>query len=87
MGAPEIRYGDSLCFVQHVDTKLWLTYQTGNSSRQTESVSQRQVSLTRRSIALLDGTLWNCNMQILKVVLMGKCFGPTGCFASRRSYG
>nr|XP_055028049.1 ryanodine receptor 2 [Misgurnus anguillicaudatus] len=45
MGTPEIRYGDSLCFVQHVDTGLWLTYQTSDSSRQKESMSQRQAVL------------------------------------------
>ncbi|XP_014010249.2 ryanodine receptor 2 [Salmo salar] len=27
MGASEIKYGDSLCYVQHVDSGLWLTYQ------------------------------------------------------------
>ncbi|MFT7807285.1 ryanodine receptor 2 isoform X1 [Arapaima gigas] len=27
MGVPEIKYGDSVCYVQHVDTCLWLTYQ------------------------------------------------------------
>ncbi|CAB1343728.1 unnamed protein product [Coregonus sp. 'balchen'] len=27
MGAPEIKYGDSMCYVQHVDSGLWLTYQ------------------------------------------------------------
>ncbi|TTS33136.1 Ryanodine receptor 2 [Bagarius yarrelli] len=26
MGAPEIKYGESMCFVQHVATSLWLTY-------------------------------------------------------------
>lgn len=26
MGAPEIKYGESMCFVQHVATGLWLTY-------------------------------------------------------------
>lgn len=26
MGVPEIKYGDSICFVQHVATALWLTY-------------------------------------------------------------
>ncbi|XP_052009298.1 ryanodine receptor 2 [Xyrauchen texanus] len=45
MGAPEIKYGDSLCFVQHVDTGLWLTYQTSDSKRQKESVPQRQAIL------------------------------------------
>lgn len=28
MGVPDIKYGDSVCYVQHVDTCLWLTYQT-----------------------------------------------------------
>uniref|UniRef100_A0A671MXC6 Ryanodine receptor 2-like n=1 Tax=Sinocyclocheilus anshuiensis TaxID=1608454 RepID=A0A671MXC6_9TELE len=37
MGAPEIKYGDSLCFIQHFDTGLWLTYQTTDSKRQKES--------------------------------------------------
>uniref|UniRef100_A0A8C9RP23 Ryanodine receptor 2 n=1 Tax=Scleropages formosus TaxID=113540 RepID=A0A8C9RP23_SCLFO len=27
MGVAEIKYGDSVCYVQHVDTCLWLTYQ------------------------------------------------------------
>ncbi|XP_059897680.1 ryanodine receptor 3 isoform X2 [Gadus macrocephalus] len=26
MGAPEIKYGDSVCFVMHVNTGLWLSY-------------------------------------------------------------
>lgn len=26
MGVPEIKYGDSICFVQHVTSALWLTY-------------------------------------------------------------
>ncbi|NXG97260.1 RYR2 protein, partial [Loxia leucoptera] len=31
MGAPEIKYGDSICFIQHVDTGLWLTYQSADA--------------------------------------------------------
>ncbi|CAN0250954.1 unnamed protein product [Lampetra fluviatilis] len=31
MGPPEIKYGDSVCFVQHVDSGLWLTYQAPDS--------------------------------------------------------
>nr|XP_046257248.1 ryanodine receptor 2 isoform X2 [Scatophagus argus] len=27
MGMPEIKYGDSVCYIQHVDSRLWLTYQ------------------------------------------------------------
>lgn len=26
MGVPEIKYGDSVCFVMHVATGLWLSY-------------------------------------------------------------
>ncbi|TRY95484.1 hypothetical protein DNTS_003975, partial [Danionella cerebrum] len=45
MGAPEIKYGDSVCFIQHVDTGLWLTYQTTDSKRQKDSVPQRKAIL------------------------------------------
>ncbi|XP_061561261.1 ryanodine receptor 2 isoform X2 [Phycodurus eques] len=31
MGTPDIKYGDSLCYIQHVDTCLWLTYQTADA--------------------------------------------------------
>lgn len=26
MGTPEIKYGESMCFVQHASSGLWLTY-------------------------------------------------------------
>ena len=26
MGIPEIKYGESMCFVQHLTSGLWLTY-------------------------------------------------------------
>lgn len=26
MGVPEIKYGESMCFMQHHSTGLWLTY-------------------------------------------------------------
>lgn len=28
MGTSEIKYGDSVCFIQHIGTGLWLTYQS-----------------------------------------------------------
>ncbi|XP_028278418.1 ryanodine receptor 2 [Parambassis ranga] len=31
MGSPEIKYGDSVCYVQHVDSGLWLTYQSADA--------------------------------------------------------
>ena len=27
MGSAEIKYGDSICYIQHVVSALWLTYQ------------------------------------------------------------
>ncbi|XP_015230090.1 PREDICTED: ryanodine receptor 2-like [Cyprinodon variegatus] len=31
MGIPEIKYGDSMCYVQHLDSGLWLTYQAADA--------------------------------------------------------
>ncbi|XP_039477547.1 ryanodine receptor 2 [Oreochromis aureus] len=31
MGIPEIKYGDSICFLQHVASGLWLTYQAADA--------------------------------------------------------
>uniref|UniRef100_A0AAQ5XBZ1 Ryanodine receptor 2b (cardiac) n=1 Tax=Amphiprion ocellaris TaxID=80972 RepID=A0AAQ5XBZ1_AMPOC len=35
MGTPEIKYGDSICYVQHVDSGLWLTYQAADAKSRT----------------------------------------------------
>ncbi|XP_076833707.1 ryanodine receptor 2 isoform X2 [Brachyhypopomus gauderio] len=45
MGPAEVKYGDSICFVQHVDTGLWLSYQTGDSKRMTDTGPQKQALL------------------------------------------
>ncbi|XP_053538759.1 ryanodine receptor 2 isoform X6 [Ictalurus punctatus] len=45
MGIPEIKYGDSVCLVQHVDSGLWLTYQTSDSKRRKETQSHKQAIL------------------------------------------
>uniref|UniRef100_A0A8D2N292 Ryanodine receptor 2 n=1 Tax=Zonotrichia albicollis TaxID=44394 RepID=A0A8D2N292_ZONAL len=49
MGAPEIKYGDSICFIQHVDTGLWLTYQSADAK------SVRMGSLQRKAIMHHEG--------------------------------
>ena len=49
MGIPEIKYGESMCFVQHVSTGLWLTYaaldakaaRLGTMKRKVEEMSVR----------------------------------------------
>lgn len=45
MGAPEIKYGDSICFIQHVDTGLWLTYQSADAKSVRMGSVQRKVRL------------------------------------------
>ncbi|XP_043914983.1 ryanodine receptor 2 [Protopterus annectens] len=49
MGAPEIKYGDSMCYIQHVDTYLWLTYQS------VDAKSARMGSVQRKAIMHHEG--------------------------------
>uniref|UniRef100_A0A8B9QEE5 Ryanodine receptor 2 n=1 Tax=Apteryx owenii TaxID=8824 RepID=A0A8B9QEE5_APTOW len=49
MGAPEIKYGDSICFIQHIDTGLWLTYQSADAK------SVRMGSVQRKAIMHHEG--------------------------------
>lgn len=45
MGSPEIKYGDSVCYVKHVDSGLWLTYQSVDAKSTRIGTTQRKVSL------------------------------------------
>uniref|UniRef100_A0A671NLP0 Ryanodine receptor 1-like n=1 Tax=Sinocyclocheilus anshuiensis TaxID=1608454 RepID=A0A671NLP0_9TELE len=49
MGIPEIKYGESMCFVQHVSTSLWLTYAS------VDAKSARLGPLKRKAILHLEG--------------------------------
>uniref|UniRef100_A0A8D0HN71 Ryanodine receptor 2 n=1 Tax=Sphenodon punctatus TaxID=8508 RepID=A0A8D0HN71_SPHPU len=49
MGAPEIKYGDSVCYIQHTDTGLWLTYQS------VDAKSVRMGSIQRKAIMHHEG--------------------------------
>ncbi|NXE82849.1 RYR2 protein, partial [Cochlearius cochlearius] len=49
MGVPEIKYGDSICFIQHVDTGLWLTYQSADAK------SVRMGSVQRKAVMHHEG--------------------------------
>lgn len=44
MGVPDIKYGDSVCYIQHVDTCLWLTYQTVDAKCARMGGVQRKVN-------------------------------------------
>uniref|UniRef100_A0A2K6ATC1 Ryanodine receptor 2 n=1 Tax=Macaca nemestrina TaxID=9545 RepID=A0A2K6ATC1_MACNE len=49
MGTSEIKYGDSVCYIQHVDTGLWLTYQS------VDVKSVRMGSIQRKAIMHHEG--------------------------------
>ncbi|KAJ8266587.1 hypothetical protein GJAV_G00132220 [Gymnothorax javanicus] len=49
MGIPEIKYGESMCFVQHVSTGLWLTYAS------VDAKSARLGPLKRKAILHQEG--------------------------------
>uniref|UniRef100_A0A7N6A988 Ryanodine receptor 3 n=1 Tax=Anabas testudineus TaxID=64144 RepID=A0A7N6A988_ANATE len=49
MGAPEIKYGDSVCFIMHVATGLWLSYQSPDAK------SSRLGPLKRRACLHSEG--------------------------------
>ncbi|KAK1792879.1 hypothetical protein P4O66_001586 [Electrophorus voltai] len=55
MGSPEVKYGDSVCFVQHVDTRLWLSYQTSNSKWKTETGLLKQVNPPGQAVLHCEG--------------------------------
>lgn len=43
MGAPEIKYGESMCFVQHVASGLWLTYAAADAKALRMGLLKRKV--------------------------------------------
>ena len=52
MGVPEIKYGDSICYVQHVDSGLWLTYQAIDAQSTRMGGAQRKVNLLDSKVLL-----------------------------------
>lgn len=47
MGPPEIKYGESLCFVQHVASGLWLTYAAPDPKALRLGVLKKKVGVRR----------------------------------------
>ncbi|XP_034536962.1 ryanodine receptor 2 [Notolabrus celidotus] len=45
MGTPEIKYGDSVCYLQHLQSGLWLTYQAIDAKSTRMGVAQRKAIL------------------------------------------
>lgn len=46
MGVPEIKYGDSVCFVMHMKTGLWLSYLAPDAKSSRLGPLKRRVSGT-----------------------------------------
>lgn len=45
MGPADIKYGESMCFVQHVNSGLWLTYAAADSKVARLGPLKRKVSM------------------------------------------
>lgn len=54
MGVPDIKYGDSVCYIQHVDTCLWLTYQTVDAKCARMGGVQRKVPCSIKLQSMLE---------------------------------
>ncbi len=55
MGIPEIKYGESMCFMQHLSTGLWLTYAA------LDAKAARLGTMKRRVWSLLNYKLHDTN--------------------------
>ncbi|XP_009475014.1 PREDICTED: ryanodine receptor 1-like [Nipponia nippon] len=63
MGTPEIKYGESLCFVQHVASGLWLTYAAADTKAMRLGVLKRKVRGSGAGVfgaSLIRGNRANC---------------------------
>lgn len=47
MGVPEIKYGDSVCFVQHVASGLWVTYKAQDAKTSRLGPLKRKVGVRK----------------------------------------
>ncbi|XP_072481377.1 ryanodine receptor 3 isoform X6 [Notamacropus eugenii] len=63
MGIPEIKYGDSICFVQHVASGLWMTYKAQDAKTSRLGPLKRKVILHQEG-HMDDGlTLQRCQHE------------------------
>ncbi|EDL27848.1 mCG131207 [Mus musculus] len=63
MGVPEIKYGDSVCFVQHVASGLWVTYKAQDAKTSRLGPLKRKVILHQEG-HMDDGlTLQRCQQE------------------------
>ncbi|KAA8583639.1 hypothetical protein FQN60_014847 [Etheostoma spectabile] len=65
MGIPEIKYGDSICYVQHVDSGLWLTYQAIDAQSTRMGGAQRKVLEVLCSLCVCHGVAVRSNQNLI----------------------
>lgn len=75
MGTPDIKYGDSVCYIQHVETCLWLTYQTVDAKSVRMGGVQRKVwYYTRIELYLtIDREKKWCTSWTIQITCKGNC--------------
>lgn len=57
MGVPEIKYGDSVCFVQHIASGLWVTYKAQDAKTSRLGPLKRKVRGQQGCPELMDTKL------------------------------
>lgn len=63
MGVAEVKYGDSLCFIMHVATGLWLSYQAPDVKSARLGPLKRRVSGHKRRTFRLQLRARSAHMQ------------------------
>lgn len=58
MGIPEIKYGESMCFVQHVSTALWLTYAALDAKAARLGMMKRKVMIYPGNKSEIQTQFW-----------------------------
>ena len=58
MGPPEIKYGESLCFVQHAASGLWLTYAAADTKALRLGLLKRRVCVWGGGLEERWGGIW-----------------------------
>ncbi|GAA6081936.1 ryanodine receptor 1-like isoform X1 [Tachysurus ichikawai] len=78
MGIPEIKYGESMCFVQHVSTGLWLTYAALDAKAARLGTMKRKVTLHQEGH--MDDALLMSRSQTEESQAARMIYSTTGLF-------
>ncbi|XP_038824388.1 ryanodine receptor 3-like [Salvelinus namaycush] len=92
MGVAEIKYGDSACFVMHVATGLWLSYQTPDAKASRIGPLKRRVSYYTDVIVHIQGSaepglihFWRLGSGMLTLLVM--CIDRLNLYNSAAHFG